>query len=258
MQWTWLLAVPQPLFPSRLTTAEGSKPRCLMTKQRSNCVYVIRSESGLVKIGIAARPYVRFCTLRTSSSVPIFLEYTARCSEASFAANIETSTHKILHQHRTNGEWFAVSVKAAIDALHQMAAVHQCELVPLLLPTQVHPTASRKRAERRQSRAPIDIAMGKILLDRRREALLSQRDLADHLQWDHKTISKIEAGTKRLTVVELLELAKALRFDPMAIITELEEFLQPDAPLMPDRNQAQNPTQSTPPLTPASNPSQSD
>jgi hypothetical protein len=40
--------------------------------------------------------------------------------------------------------------------------------------------------------------------------------------WDQRTISKIERGSKRVTVVEFVELAAALEFDAAAAIRRLE------------------------------------
>jgi HTH-type transcriptional regulator/antitoxin HipB len=57
-----------------------------------------------------------------------------------------------------------------------------------------------------------------LLKERRFRAKLTQRQLADKLGWDQRTISKIESGGKRVSVVELIELAKALGFDPAAAV----------------------------------------
>jgi transcriptional regulator with XRE-family HTH domain len=58
----------------------------------------------------------------------------------------------------------------------------------------------------------------RLLKERRQRAELTQRALADRLGWDHKTISSLERGSKRLTVLELIELGKALEFDPAAAV----------------------------------------
>jgi DNA-binding XRE family transcriptional regulator len=57
-----------------------------------------------------------------------------------------------------------------------------------------------------------------LLLERRQQAKLTQRELAGRLGWDQKIISKPESGSKRLTVLELIEIARALQFDPAAAI----------------------------------------
>ena len=38
------------------------------------------------------------------------------------------------------------------------------------------------------------------------------------LGWSHKVILKLEQGSKRLTVLELIELGEALGFDPPAAV----------------------------------------
>jgi transcriptional regulator with XRE-family HTH domain len=50
----------------------------------------------------------------------------------------------------------------------------------------------------------------------RQKAELSQAQLAERLGWDRTTISDIETGAKRVTVIELMELAEALGFDGAA------------------------------------------
>ena len=58
----------------------------------------------------------------------------------------------------------------------------------------------------------------RILKERRQRADLTQRELAARLGWDHKVISNLERGSKRLTVLELIAIAGALGFDPMAAV----------------------------------------
>jgi transcriptional regulator with XRE-family HTH domain len=55
----------------------------------------------------------------------------------------------------------------------------------------------------------------------RRRADLTQQQLADLLGWDQKTISNIESGSKRLTVLELVELAEVLKFDAPAAVRQI-------------------------------------
>jgi transcriptional regulator with XRE-family HTH domain len=51
---------------------------------------------------------------------------------------------------------------------------------------------------------------------------LSQRGLADRLAWDQKVISNLERGSKRMTVLELIEIAKALHFDAASVVRRVE------------------------------------
>jgi transcriptional regulator with XRE-family HTH domain len=57
-----------------------------------------------------------------------------------------------------------------------------------------------------------------VLTASRREAGLTQRELADRLppwlQWDYSTVAKVETGRRRLDLVEFMEIAKALKLDP--------------------------------------------
>jgi transcriptional regulator with XRE-family HTH domain len=57
-----------------------------------------------------------------------------------------------------------------------------------------------------------------LLLERRQRKKLSQRELAARLGWDQKVISNLERGSKRLTVLELIKIARVLGFDPAAAL----------------------------------------
>ncbi len=70
----------------------------------------------------------------------------------------------------------------------------------------------------RQFGAPLHEELRRLLVEHRQRAKLSQAELARKLQWSQQTVSKIETGEKRVTVVELIELAEALGFDPMAAL----------------------------------------
>lgn len=61
-----------------------------------------------------------------------------------------------------------------------------------------------------------------LLLERRQRAKLSQRELAAKLGWNQRTISNIESGSKRVSVVELIELAGVLGFDAAAAVRRVE------------------------------------
>jgi transcriptional regulator with XRE-family HTH domain len=66
--------------------------------------------------------------------------------------------------------------------------------------------------------SPMHDELRQMLKERRFRAKLTQRQLADKLGWDQTAISKIESGGKRVSVVELIEFAKALDFDPAAAV----------------------------------------
>jgi transcriptional regulator with XRE-family HTH domain len=63
-----------------------------------------------------------------------------------------------------------------------------------------------------------------LLKERRQRAELTQEALADRLGWDQKTVSNIEAGSKRVTAIELIELSEALGFDPAAAIRRIAKI----------------------------------
>jgi transcriptional regulator with XRE-family HTH domain len=61
-------------------------------------------------------------------------------------------------------------------------------------------------------------ALRELLKERRFRSKLKQSELAERLGWSQQTVSKIESGQKRVTVVELVELSRALDFDPAAAV----------------------------------------
>lgn len=78
----------------------------------------------------------------------------------------------------------------------------------------------------RERGSPQHDELRQILIERRQRAKLSQRQLAERLGWDQKSISKIERGSKRVTLIEFMELADALQFDPAAAVTRLKRHRQ--------------------------------
>jgi DNA-binding XRE family transcriptional regulator len=70
----------------------------------------------------------------------------------------------------------------------------------------------------RQLGSPRHEELRQLLVERREQAKISQAELGRRLRWSQRTISKIETGEKRVTVVELVEIAEALGFDPLAAV----------------------------------------
>ncbi len=60
-----------------------------------------------------------------------------------------------------------------------------------------------------------------LLKERRFRAKLTQTQLARKLGWDQRTISQIESGSKRVSVVEFIALAGALEFDAPAALRRI-------------------------------------
>ena len=61
-----------------------------------------------------------------------------------------------------------------------------------------------------------------VLVASRREAGLTQRELADRLKLPHSVVGKIETGERRMDVVEFTAFARALKLDPHVLY---ERFL---------------------------------
>jgi transcriptional regulator with XRE-family HTH domain len=56
------------------------------------------------------------------------------------------------------------------------------------------------------------------LVDERRRAGLRQVDLAKQLKQSQSWIARLESGDRRIDVIEFLELAKAIGFDPVRLV----------------------------------------
>ena len=61
----------------------------------------------------------------------------------------------------------------------------------------------------------------RMLAEARRKSGLSQQEVADRLGRPQTYVSKCELGTRRMDVVEFLEMAEVLGFDPVALIRKL-------------------------------------
>lgn len=60
-----------------------------------------------------------------------------------------------------------------------------------------------------------------VLTTTRRQAGLTQRDLAGRLRRPHSFIGRIEAGERRIDVIEFIEIARALGADPLSLFRKL-------------------------------------
>ena len=66
------------------------------------------------------------------------------------------------------------------------------------------------------------IVLGEVLVRARERAGLKQSDVAAKLELPASYLSKIENGTRRLDVIELIRIAEAIHIDPAAIVSELK------------------------------------
>ena len=66
----------------------------------------------------------------------------------------------------------------------------------------------------------------RVLVTERRNASLTQQDVADRLGKPQSFVSKYERGERRLDVIEFLGIARALRIDPAKLIKKLERVIR--------------------------------
>ena len=60
-----------------------------------------------------------------------------------------------------------------------------------------------------------------VIVASRREADLTQEQLAQHVGWHRSKIAKIESGERRLDVPEFIMIAAALRIEPAALLAKV-------------------------------------
>jgi len=65
-----------------------------------------------------------------------------------------------------------------------------------------------------------------LLVQKRRDAGLTQEDVAKQMRWPQSYISKIESGDRRLDVIEFIRIASVIGFDAGAIAQELQELIE--------------------------------
>jgi transcriptional regulator with XRE-family HTH domain len=79
-------------------------------------------------------------------------------------------------------------------------------------------TTLRKTLRTKGHRALIDI-----LVESRQQAGLTQRDLAARLKRPHSFIGRIEAGERRVDVIEFIEIARVMGLDPKHLFAKLAD-----------------------------------
>jgi len=70
------------------------------------------------------------------------------------------------------------------------------------------------------------VILGEVLVRARERANLKQSEVAAKLKLPASYLSKIENGTRRLDVIELIQIADAMNTDPADIVRELEKRLK--------------------------------
>lgn len=89
-----------------IDAVEGYSTVFKRRKQKSTCVYIIKSDNDLFKVGVAFDVYSRLQTLDTASPVGLILWAVL---ESTDAARIEKTIHAQLNEFRVKGEWFRLS-----------------------------------------------------------------------------------------------------------------------------------------------------
>ena len=79
-------------------------------------------------------------------------------------------------------------------------------------------TTLRKTLRSKGHRALIEI-----LVESREQAGLTQRDLAARLKRPHSFIGRIEAGERRVDVIEFIEIARVMGLDPKHLFARLAD-----------------------------------
>ena len=72
------------------------------------------------------------------------------------------------------------------------------------------------------------MALCQALVDARKNAGLGQDDLADRLKCHQSLVARLESGERRIDVVELVVLARAIGFDPFEVLAIVEAATEPD------------------------------
>ena len=72
------------------------------------------------------------------------------------------------------------------------------------------------------------LALVRALVDARQNAGLSQQQLAAKLKRHQSLIARVESGQRRVDVVELVVLARAIGFDPYEVLAIVEAATEPD------------------------------
>jgi transcriptional regulator with XRE-family HTH domain len=62
-----------------------------------------------------------------------------------------------------------------------------------------------------------------VLVAARRAAKLTQRELAMELRRPHSFVGRIEAGERRVDIIEFIEIARILKADPKRLFEQLLE-----------------------------------
>ena len=88
------------------------------------------------------------------------------------------------------------------------------------------PHGGRDRISTKAKLADELVVLGNVLVRARERAGLKQSEVASRLALPASYLSKVENGTRRLDVIELIRIAQAMDSDPAEIIRELRKELR--------------------------------
>jgi transcriptional regulator with XRE-family HTH domain len=71
---------------------------------------------------------------------------------------------------------------------------------------------------------PRHYALRDFIVEKRREAGLTQHQVSERLSRPQSFIASVETGQRRVDVVELLDLAKAIGFDPLEAVRRVSKI----------------------------------
>jgi transcriptional regulator with XRE-family HTH domain len=86
----------------------------------------------------------------------------------------------------------------------------------------VKPHGGEGRVSTKTKLADELLVLGRVLVKTRERAGLKQSDVAARLGLPASYLSKVENGTRRLDVIELIRIAKAMNVDAAEIVREIE------------------------------------
>ncbi|MEJ6780939.1 helix-turn-helix domain-containing protein [Aminobacter sp. Piv2-1] len=76
-------------------------------------------------------------------------------------------------------------------------------------------------------RSPRHVRLVQLIVDKRKEAGLSQADLAEAIDRYQSVVAAIESGGRRIDVIEFLDLAETIGFDPHEVLREVATIAPP-------------------------------
>ena len=100
-------------------------------------------------------------------------------------------------------------------------------MVSVILSAMVSANGGQDRVSTKAKLADELVVLGAILVRARERAGLKQREVAERLGLPASHLSKIEAGSRRMDVIELIRLAEAMGIEPEEIVRELREAMTP-------------------------------